>query len=384
MRRNPTDSESSPLLAWFAPRRRRAAGGPTVAALLAVALFAGAAPGQGVVPTALDGVEGDSGSLIPFGLGQPVRMQVLYGEAALPFGPGTTLSRIRLRPDFEAGVAVVGKPFLTVEVILSTTSVSPDAASLTFDDNHGTDRTVVIANGSFALPSLPAASTGPHPFAVDLPFDQPWTFGLTPVFGSERPRNLCVEIRVVQQPQGAFRLDSPLDCTSQLGTFGLRDPSCLTGAGTLLELASSNTVLAGGSVNYQITGTRPSAPVAVALTLEERSSPLDLGDPALPRSAPGCYLNVDPFLTGFAVANPAGAATVGFGLPRDLRLVGLDLHAQAICADLSANPLGIVTSGGVTTSVCGPYPVTRIFALGSATAPTGQQNFGTCFVAEFL
>lgn len=337
-----------------------------------------------VVPMALDGVEGDSSSLIPFGFSGQARVQSIYDGSQLPFGPGTVLSRIRMRPDAQPG-GMSGKPFLTVQVLLSTTTTEPDSASVMFDDNHGVDEALVVANGIFSLPTVPPPSgNGPQGFLVDFPFEVPWTYATTPIFGEQAPDNLCVELRVLQQPNGMFRLDTPLSCTSTIGGFGSHDPStCLLSTGLELGITSTNSVLAGGNVNYTLAGMQPMAPAVVGVSVLPREIPIDLGDPVLPRPAPGCFLNLDFLLTDLTQANAGGVATAGFAIPSDLRLVGLPIFAQAICADPSANPLGFVTSPGITTTVCGPLPVTRIFSVGPVSNPSGQQNFGTCLVLEF-
>ena len=356
---------------------------PRLASLSASFLLlvaASAAAQAEVIPRSLANVEGSSSSSIPFGLPVPSRLMCLFDRRTLSFGPCRQFTGIRLRPDHDPSSAVVAKAFVDISVRLSTTAAGVETASDEFDRNHGTDVAFVIQNRRFALPGSPMTASGPHPFVADFPFDRPWTFGLSPVFSGERPANLCIDIQTLRQSVGDWRLDIPVDCTSASTLFGSAGPFCLTTAGTGVSITASSNVTAGGDIVYTVSGMPASIPFAVNLSLLRQDPPISLSGASLP--SPDCFINVLPFVTRAGLSGASGTGAVRFPVARNLDLVGQSLFSQAVVADGQANPLGIVTSLGIETGVCGPLAVARIFEIGDAGAVMGQVSFGTSFVAE--
>src|SRR5262249_7566247 len=92
--------------------------------------------------------------------------------------------------------------------------------------------------------------------------------------------------------------------------------------------------------------------------------------------APDCWFNVAPAVLLFTSADAAGTANVSVPIPSSRQLVGQSLFAQAAAYSMTANALQLTTSRGQHSTVCGPLGTARIYALGSATAATGQVGYG--------
>ena len=65
-----------------------------------------------------------------------------------------------------------------------------------------------------------------------------------------------------------------------------------------------------------------------------------------------------------------------FPIPRGPEHVDLEIHAQAAGYDINANAAMHVASFGLSTKICGPYPVCQLMQLNgnAATAKTAQSN----------
>ena len=226
--------------------------------------------GQDVLPASLVGIEGGSASSIPFGVSGPVRYQMIYDADQLPFSGPRLITEIRIRPDWNGGAAFPAKQFLRVDVDISTTSRGSDNASTVFDENHGVDRTRVLTFHQLALPAQPdmAGAPGPRPATISIPFIRPFWYGMSPLRpNGEVDENLCIDLMIVSQPSGFYRVDSPFTCDSQVTPFGqVADPcrpSHLTDA--FLEIDSSSDIRAGGSVTWTVSNVAPSGPFWVAV-----------------------------------------------------------------------------------------------------------------------
>ena len=71
--------------------------------------------------------------------------------------------------------------------------------------------------------------------------------------------------------------------------------------------------------------------------------------------APGCAAHVDiTQAVGSVISNlgvPGLSMTFPFAIPGSTTLLGFQLFAQTVWLDAAANPLGILTSNGVRTTV---------------------------------
>jgi hypothetical protein len=359
-------------------------------------LLAAAAPAQGnpLVPATMAGLEGGSSSSIPFGTNQAVRLQCIYDAEELPWSGPRVINAIALRADnTDPGITTFAlKQFVVMTLLMSTTSVRAQDASTVFADNWGEDATTVIANGRIVLPAQ-AATSGVRPCDILLTFDRPWVFGSTPVrTGWPEPKNLLIELAIQLQPAGAYRLDNLGDCAAQNTTFGTRGPLCRTSRNAQLDLTAEPSLLAGGSFSWTITGMPTSAPFSLMLNVTSQGSlfgqplPFALFDPLNPTGpvpgtpfqfgAPDCWVNVQLGHSIIGTADSSGVGRAIAALPAGRHFVGLSLFTQALVFDLSANPLLLVTSLGLRSTVCGPLGVARIYHVGNAAATAGQRALG--------
>lgn len=363
---------------------------------IAVLSLYGAISSQSVVPQSLAGVEASSSTRIPFGLSSPVRMQSIYERDTLPFSAVQSIHGIRLRVDGDNG-AMNAKQFVTVDIWMSTSYVTAPGTSEFFAQNHGNDLMKVLSFERFALPALVDLDPTllPRGFDIEFDFDQsnghPGFYGLTPLReGREVPSSLVVEIRVLEQPAGIYWMDTPFACSSPSQTF--RDPAdaCFTGAGPLLSITSSDDIRAGGRVTYTVTDMPPDVAFTVMVSPTDVGLvaglplPVHLGgvDPLLGLPADGCFVYVNPLISKTGVSADSGVGSVSFSVPTDLGLVGIELYAQAVAVDISANLLGLVTSNRVSAPICGPLPVARVVATGDPGAASGTATLGAAMVME--
>lgn len=371
------------------------------------------------VPSSLEGVEGGSATIFPFGFDTPIRLMCIYNADQLPFSDPTLIRGVRLRADGQinpgSAVAMEQKGFITMDVWMSTSSVRAEDASEDFDDNHGNDVARVVNFSRIVLPQqegLADPSQRPRGFDIDIPFEVQvtgeqtnWHYKKTPWRRrGEKFESLVLDFRILSQPGGVYYMDSPFFCVSQAEDFGL--PGCPTGSGATVELTSDSAdpqvaganVQAGSSVTYRLSNLPPNAPFVVFAGLSDqgqfagRPLPVHLGgDPTSsdPLAQPpfffpaqNCHITVSPALTAGGAADADGNATTSLTLPSDLRLVGEQIHAQAVVVDITANLLGVVTSNSSRVQVCGPLGIAWVHQLGDPQAETGNYAFGTSLVVE--
>ncbi len=366
------------------------------ALLLGLGLCAKGLFAQAVIPQSLAGVEARSSTRLPFGIADPVRFQSIYEAATLSFADNRRINGLRLRMDGERG-AMNSKQFLTIDVWISTSYVEASGASENFDQNHGNDRVKVLNFEKVVLPALDLLDPAllPRPFELELDFNRinghATNYGLTPVrVGREVPKSLVVDIHVLEQPGGAYWMDTPFMCTSPSQSFSDPLENCLTGSGQALQLTASDDIRAGGAVTYEIRNLPADAPFAVIISsipggqIAGLPLPLHLGGPApiLGLPADGCFVYLNPLSVRSAAGDPAGFGTLSFTVPADLNLVDQQVYAQAFCIDISANTLGIVTSHRLSSLICGPLRVARVVGTGPAFGGSGAVTLGAALVME--
>jgi hypothetical protein len=361
----------------------------------AVLLCAVAMPAQNpVVPATMAGLEGGSSSSIPFGTNQAVHLQCIYDAEELPWTGPRVINAIALRADnTDPGTTTFAqKQYIVMTMTMSTTSVRAEDASTVFADNLGEDATTVIQNGRIVLPAQPPVQ-GVRPCDILLTFDQPWVYGGTPVRTGPVPANLLIEMAIQLQPAGAYRVDNLGDCPAQNTPFGNRGPLCRTSRnGSYLDLVAEPSMLAGGSFSWTMTGMPSGAAFSLMLNVTSQGSifgqplPFAMFDPLNPSGpvphtpfqygAPDCWINVQLGHSIIGTADTTGTGRALVTLPAGRLFVGMSLYAQAMVFDLSANPLLIVTSQGLRSTVCGPLGVARIYSVGNAAATAGQKSLG--------
>lgn len=348
-----------------------------------------------VVPKTMAGVEGIGGSVQPFGFGTPMRYMCVYNAEELPFSGPVIMNGLWLRADHSTippDDAFASKQFVTISVLISTSIARAETPLQKFGDYHGPDLTVALAGANIALPPQPSTvgSGGvppPRPCNVPLVFRNPTFFDVSPVrlpYG-QYPKSLVVEFLISSQPTGSYNLDSPLICSSRVRWFGKQGPRCVTSAHRQpLDISCDDSLKAGGTVTFTVNEVPPNNPFAVILGTSSTGTwkgfqlPVDL----TPFGGYDCYVNVDWVATSLAQADPQGVGRANFSIPAGRNVVGLELLAQGIAYDISANPLLATTSLGIGTTVCGPLGVARISNLGSSTATTGTYSYGSCMIFE--
>ncbi|HEB51618.1 MAG TPA: hypothetical protein ENI87_00010 [bacterium] len=354
-----------------------------------VLLCAGIVAQNDTVPATLNGVEGGSGTGIPFGSNLSCRYQCIYDAEELPWTGPRAISGIRIRPDFNNGAATSAKGFLQLSVLMSTTSRDSSTMSATFDDNYGTDAMWVAEDLIVMLPAQPVTTTSPRPANIDLPFTNLWVYGLTPATtGLPAPDNLLVEIWIKYQPSGSYRVDNLGSCTAPVSTFGLVGPQCAipdpNNPGSNLppiDLSGDTSMLAGSNYTWRISNAQPSMPFMLLLNLTDQGTlfgnpswalPYPLFDPANPSlpspafaflnyAAPDCYLNVLPTVVLGSTTDQNGDGQVTAAIPPGRQNVGGTYYAQALAFAPTANPLFFISSQGRSTTICGPLGVTRVY-----------------------
>ncbi len=369
-----------------------------IALASAIFLAAGWLPAQTyLVPKSLGGqpanqVEGGSGELFPFARSKPLRMQCIYNSEELPFTGPTFLQEVVLRADNTVpNQAQAAKSFVRTALSLSTSTVRAESANPVFEDNHGPDWTYVIKDSGisnyFNLPAQPPMAAGPRPYNVPFPFEHPVFFDLSPVRGEELASSMVVDFQIYQQPSGLYRMDSPFGCRSTITSYGVQGAGCVSSTSPpqalQLDLAGQLSVLAGGNMTYRLQHAHPNVAAVLAMGV----GLLDPAD-AIPLLS-GCSLVVNPvLLRQFATTDPTGTAFFPLPVPPLRALVGETVHAQAAAFDPAANGMLLVTSGGLSTSICGPLGVCRV-AVEMQTADdhdtvlSGQSLFGTSLMLEF-
>ena len=377
---------------------------------------AGSATAQAiVVPAVMNGVEGGGGSNIPFGSNLACRYQCIFDAQELPWSGPRLISGISIRADngtpTTAGAAIAAKGFVELSVLMSTTYKDASTMSATFRDNRGADATWVMLSERIMLPAQAVTATpGPRAANIDLDFTTPWFFGLTPGRPSQPPPgNLLVEIWITSQPTGVYRIDNLSGCQAQAADFGNQDPLCIVPGQTLPPtLTSSTSMLAGGSFGWTLSHAPANAPFLIMVNGTNQGGlfgqatmplPYPLFDPlnpslppagltALRWSAPDCWLNIDPIGSFVGVCDAMGTGTATAVIPAG-RHVGTTVYGQAIALAPTANQLGVVTTRGRHSTVCGPLGVSRNYAFYNnttvppPTAPTsGAVQYGVGLILE--
>jgi hypothetical protein len=377
------------------------------------------APSQNVtVPAVMNGVEGGSGSSVPFGSNLACRYQVIYDAAELPWSGPRLINGISIRADngspLAAGAAMAAKGFIDYQLRISTTYVNSSTASGTFDDNLGEDVTWVIPGARIQLPAQPAVAVGPRAANIDLMFNTPWFYGLTPArHGQPPPANLLIELRVTAQPSGAYRVDNLGSCIAIASDFGNQGVACAVpvgmGSPTPPTLTTSASMQAGSNFVWTIDHAPANAPFLLAVNSTNGGGlygqpsfplPYPMFDPLNPSqpslalqslvwSAPDCWLNINPIATFFGICDATGHGTVGTILPAGRQNVGTTFFGQGIISAQTANALQVVTTLGRQSTICGPLGVTRIYGFynpaGTPAQPmpsVGGVQYGQGFVIE--
>lgn len=266
----------------------------------------------------------------------------------------------------------------------TTTAAAPDPI---FDNNHGGNRTVVVAQRQISYPPSAPVHSLPAPFTYEIPLDVPFAYTF-------RHTGPLVWDMVTQSPTSsstrpAFDLINTLgDPNPPMATFEFGTGCLATGRLVPMGTAAGQAEnWPAGIVRMTMGGTNgpASAPAAVMVGL----SNVALGALPLPFVLPGsttapsgpCTIYNDALLTVPLATNSNGSAATILDLAISPALHGGMLFNQLIAMDLPANPMGLVTSSARVRQVVAPYApvvVGRVESIGT-TGPNGiaSPNLGT-------
>ena len=158
-----------------------------------------------VSPNNLATQEGDVNNIYPFGESPSARNQQVFAASDFSSLAGPALiTQIAFRPD-----ATFGTPFSVtipnIEINLSTTSKKPDALSVTFADNIGSDNTVVFSGPLLLSSASTGPITGPKDFDIVINLQTPFLYN--PALG-----NLLLDVK-----KFSGELLPPFDAQNSLG-----------------------------------------------------------------------------------------------------------------------------------------------------------------------
>ncbi len=142
-----------------------------------------------VTPPGYDLLEGNSNNAFPWNRGTAsMRYQQLYDSTSFPAITGPVLiTGMRFRANGTTATWTGGS-WPNVQIDLSTATVDHAAFSLTFDSNHGPDRTTVH-NGSVTVqPGTGNGTTVPGPWHIAI------TFGVPFLYDPSSGNDLCMDV----------------------------------------------------------------------------------------------------------------------------------------------------------------------------------------------
>jgi len=380
-------------------------------AILFASVSAACAQNSVTVPGTLAGVEGGSGTGVPFGVGQPVRYQCLYDAEELPWTGPRLVSTVSIRADnTDPGTtSFAAKGFVVMTMALSTSSVEAESVTTSFDDNHGRDKVLPFVSVPHMLPAQPPQA-GVRVANIDLILPVPWIYGMTPVRTNAQPvpDSFVLELQIESQPSGAYRIDNIGNCSAAATAFGTIGPQCAhlppaTPANPaptrlpVLSVVPGLSLQAGSPYTWTIHNAPPNAAVFLSVNLTStglffgQPLPMPLFDPANPTlpnppallySAPDCWVHVAPAATLFGVSDASGDLSATVPIAPGRIFVGESFFVQALYYSQTAKPRQVNSSVGQQSTVCGPLGIARLYRFGNATAPTGQLSRGQGAVLE--
>ena len=320
---------------------------PLVALLVPVPPLA--AQSTQVIPIGVTDTPASAVTAWPFGLSSACRIQYLYAAHETGLPPAAVLLALEVRG--QESVANTPKTSIDLQIELSTTPVTPMAATGLFASNHGTSRTVVYTRKMTSLNATTAGRIGG--WSGRMMFDAPFVYLAAP------NANLLIDYDVASQPASNWQTDTtylPLAVHATLGSGcgGLQ----ITSAGGLV----------GNLLTFDLTSAPPNTPAAVLLGQNELPVPLPVpGNPA-------CSVYQDfPFVIPTTVT-PSGNARFGINVPMNDYMRGQAVYCQF------ATALGgqLVTSASRRVFLGGQWDTARIYNTMTNLGASGavQQGVG--------
>jgi len=232
--------------------------------VLALALVGMSASAQTVVvPSTLQGVEGNSNNCFPFDVGSydflSMRYQQVYAASEFQAAGGPVLiTGINFRPDWKWG-GPFDAVLPAIQINFSTTKAGPDALSVIFSNNVGADDTLVYSGPLHLTSIFSGPLGGPMGFDIQIPLATPFLYD--PSAG-----NLLLDVRNF----GGGTLYVPFDAQAQYGDSTSSVYSY--GADTVQDTQGyTGGIRSSGLVTQFTFGT--TAPTSVALDIKPQGCP---------------------------------------------------------------------------------------------------------------
>lgn len=265
----------------------------------------------------------------------------------------------------------------TVQLILSTAATQSSTMSTTFDQNHGTNRSVVVTNKVINMPATVGDGVA-QPFAYRMKFDTAYTFN----GGSG---GLCWEARISLQRNlitttyfdAAYSQDANPPLAQAYFGQGCAHTSQTTVA--QLQASSSCNYTSNTGLLYLNGYYLDRSGVALASIGFSRTAygalplPFVLPGTATAYSGPcSIYGSLDLIFATTSDANGYGTLTIP--IPVDINYAGAKLFSQYLTEDKAASvPIKLVTSNAVELQYVPPFTRTPISCsvAGSPLSATG-------------
>jgi hypothetical protein len=355
--------------------------------LLLVPVVLAALPAQSLIsPVHFAAAEAPSSNINPLGAtSQELRFLQIHED--LPAGPITVLGM-----SFRRNASAVAVPAFGIEMAIACsaggipTAAAPDS---TFDANHARARTAALARQVVNFGATSGLAVLPRPFEYRIMFD-------VPVQASSR---LVWDMRIFNRTNAAtISLDA---CDSS----NLTNPPIAVlsiGQGCFATGQSTRLTVGGGAqmnwpnnqvqMSFTATNGAPNLPGVATLGFDSAQMnglPLPLPLPGSSGGTSGvCHIYNDIVATIFGSFGGGGVfATPSIAIPVGPELHGLAIFHQVLEVDFAANPLGLVSSGGIGRALVAPHSapaVGMVGSTGSATATTGLANGNRGTIVQFL
>ncbi len=303
------------------------------------------------------------------------RTQVIY-ESNVVYRPLALWSALLLRPDGSAWPYPAFQRNLTLR--LSGRGVpSPEQASQSsFAANYGTDLTTVLDNKPVSFPAHASGGSGPAPFLVTIPLEQPFS-----MLGTA---HMLVEIETPAIGGGPSQWLWPLDAEQWLGRpwTVIADPfgsGCGPAQGWSVAYDPVPPTLTTTLRWTRPIGAPPTHPAVAWLGLSNSQwGPLPLPLPLTLLGAPGCALLTEPTLTwlGQTGGGSGESFTLRLPVPRNYGLFGRSVYSQTMVFDQQAgNPAGVRLSPGARFFFSSPPDPYHAITLTRRGSPGDQPSF---------
>jgi hypothetical protein len=299
-----------------------------------------------VVPADFAATGAASSTAWPFGLGNAIRVQYLYGAGETGLTAPALIKSINTRANETS--TNVAKTNVDLQISLSATPITVGTASTTFASNHGANQSIAYTRKMTNVNAT--APMNPGQYSGVMPLDVPFLYN--PAAG-----NLIVDFDIASQPAGAWAHDTPF---TTAGTHASVGTACN-------GLAASSTGGAlGGPLTFSMTGGVANNTAILVLGFGLLTTPIPIP------GNPGCSLFNDIAFLGVVTMSATGTASVPFTVPPDPMLRGGNVYGQFAAVNGALN----FDTTGTRQVTLASWVVLRVHNTTTNTSPTGTvQNY---------